>query len=87
MTDLFGFPIPLRVVLHLNLHSGGGRFDWDGMAQNPDTGDVVGMTASPARLRSMLGPELSQMLLWTHGQVLRAEGEGELGEEPPTLDP
>jgi len=57
------------------------------MAQNPETGDVVGMTASPARLRSMLGPELSQMLLWTHGQVLRAEGEGELGEEPPTLDP
>lgn len=52
---------------------GGGRFDWDALAQNPDTGDLVAMFASVANLRSNLGPELSRMLLWCHQTVLENE--------------
>jgi hypothetical protein len=37
------------------------------------------MTASPGRLRSKLGPELSRMLLWTHSTIIRAE-------EPPSVE-
>ena len=65
MHDLLGQTIPLRIVLHVNMDRGGGRFDWDGMAQNPETGDLVAMFASVANLRRNLGPELSRMLLWT----------------------
>ena len=74
MSDLFGSPAPLRVVLHLNLWPGGNRFDWDALAQNPDTGDVVSMHASPANLRTNLGPELARMLLWVHSVVQLVEG-------------
>ena len=74
MSNLFGDPAPLRVVLHVNLWPGGARFDWDGMAQNPETGDIVAMHAAPALLRTNLGPELSRMLLWTHSTVQLVEG-------------
>lgn len=75
--DLFGNPLPLRIVLHVNVDRGGGRFDWDGMAQNPETGDLVAMFASPANLRRNLGPELSRMLLWTQQCIHENEEEPE----------
>jgi hypothetical protein len=73
MSDLFGGATPLRVVLHLNLWQGHHRFDWDALAQNPDTGDVYAITASPGRTRSALGPELARALLWIQSQVSEAE--------------
>lgn len=69
MANLFGDQTPLRIVLHVNFHQGHGRFDWDGLAQNPETGDLVALTASPGRRRSSLGPELARMLLWTQAAV------------------
>ena len=86
MSDLFDEAIPIRVVLHVNVHRGGGRFDWDGMCQNADTRDLLAMTASPHRLRHQLGPELSRMLLWTHAAVLQAEDEEPVGDPPSALD-
>lgn len=82
MPDLFGEPIPIRVVLHVNMDRGHGRFDWDGFAQNPDTGDVLAIHATVARLRASLGPELSRMLLWTE-RTLRTDGPPAPVEEGP----
>jgi hypothetical protein len=73
MSNLFGDSTPLRLVLHVNVWPGHHRFDWDGLAQNPETGDVYAITASPGRLRSSLGPELAKALLWSQAQVAEAE--------------
>lgn len=75
MSDLFHQPIPIRMVLHVNLWPGRLRFDWDGVATNPDTGDILSMFASPANHRQTLGPELSRMLLWCH-EVVREQDAG-----------
>lgn len=72
MSDLFEQPAPIRIVLHVNLWPGRLRFDWDGMAQNPDTGDILSMFAQVAAPRESLGPELSRMLLWCH-EVVREQ--------------
>ena len=80
MANLFGEAIPLRLVLHVNLHRGHGRFDWDGVAQNPETSDLVAMTAAPGRVRSSLGPELARMLLWTQAAVELAEASTDVEE-------
>ncbi|HJU82565.1 MAG TPA: hypothetical protein VJ796_12575, partial [Acidimicrobiia bacterium] len=63
MTDLFGDSTPIRVTLTFHLWPLGQRFDWDAMAVNPDTGDLLHLSASPARRRDSLGPELARALL------------------------
>ena len=63
MTDLFGEPTPIRIVLTFNSWSGGTRFDWDLVATNPETGDLLAMHAHPARRPGKLGPEVARALL------------------------
>lgn len=65
MATLFGAPSPVRVVLTFNSWSGGERFDWDLVATNPETGDLLHMEAHPARRRPQLGPEIARALLGT----------------------
>lgn len=77
MTDLFDQPHPVRIVLHVNLWPGRLRFDWDGIATNTDTGDILAMFASPANHRPTLGPELSRMLLWMHETIRELDAAGE----------
>jgi hypothetical protein len=72
MSTLFGEPSPVRVVIHVNLHRGALRFDWDLAATNPDTGDLLAMSAHVQLPRHALGPELSRMLLAV--QELLSEG-------------
>jgi len=79
MTTLFGDPTPLRIVLHLNTHAHEPRFDWDVMATNPDTGDLLAMEAHVRVPRHKLGPELAEMLLWLHAMVLEHEAGGGAG--------
>jgi hypothetical protein len=75
--NLFGETTPLRIVLHLNTHAHEPRFDWDVMATNPETGDLLAMEAHVRVPRHKLGPELAEMLLWLHAMVLEHEaGDG-----------
>jgi hypothetical protein len=73
MSDLFGSPLPLRLVLHLNVDRGAGRFSWDGLSQNGETGDLYALTASPFRLRRELADQLAEMHLWIVDQVHQNE--------------
>lgn len=88
MSDLFGEQPPLRILIHVNLHRGGGRFDWDLMATNPETGDLHAMSAHPWRRRTNLGPELSRMLLEAQSVIREFEDTGgREGTPAPRLNP
>lgn len=78
MTDLFGEPTPVRVVLTFNSWAGGSRFDWDLVATNPETGDLLAMQAHPARRPGKLGPEIARALLLVD-ELLR----GAMDQGPP----
>lgn len=72
MPDLFGSPSPVRVVLTFNSWARGQRFDWDLVASNPETGDLLAMHAHPCRRPGKLGPEIARALLLVD-ELLRAE--------------
>lgn len=72
MPDLFGTPTPVRVVLTFNSWARGQRFDWDLVASNPETGDLLAMHAHPCRRPGKLGPEIARALLLVD-ELLRAE--------------
>lgn len=78
MTNLWGEHTPVRVVLTFNSWSGGTRFDWDLVATNPETGDLLAMRAHPARRPGKLGPEIARALLLVD-ELLR----GAMDEGPP----
>lgn len=68
-SDLFGAPAPVRAQLIVNLWDEGTRLDWDLLVTNPETGDILHMSAHPARPISKLGPELSRMLLALEAEI------------------
>lgn len=84
MPTLFGDPTPVRVVIHLNLHPGAVRFDWDLMAMNPDTGDLLAMEAHVQLPRHRLGVELSRALLSAQAVLSAETGQGEGHSSPPS---
>jgi hypothetical protein len=66
MTDLFGEPTPIRVVLHFNLYAQRTLLDYDLMAMNPQTGDLLAMYATVQRPAHKLGPTIAHVLLDVH---------------------
>ena len=83
MPDLWNQPSPVRIVITFNTWALGTRFDWDLVATNPETGDLLAMHAHPCRRPGKLGPELARALLLAD-ELIRSEL---AGGDPHTAGP
>ena len=77
MSNLFGESLPLDVRLRFRLRGPERTVQWDVVATNPDTGDLLAMDVSEVTPRSDLGPALSRALLRLQ-EIVQLQESGEL---------